>query len=121
MLKQRESFKPLTPAVYIQKKEVETYDGYKLIEPSLDPNKKPHELHLIKKIANFFGEPYWIRDAMKKLGFESKREKEWRVVYSVQPNTTQVNELLWLCKHLVKITPIKVNYFKFQLLKKNLI
>lgn len=105
VVKQRK-FPTLTPAVYVEKKEVETYDGYKLIEPLLDKDHKPHELHLIKKIANMEGEPKWVKRAMKKLGFEVTPRSEWKVVYNVKPNTPEINELLWLCKHLVRITAV---------------
>lgn len=104
-LKQRR-MQPLTPAVYIERQEVATNDGYRLID-DLDV-RPPHELHLIKKTSGVRGEPYWIRDALAELGFKSKRHNEWQVVYTIQPNTGRVNQLLWLCKHLVKVTPVKV-------------
>jgi hypothetical protein len=79
-----------------------------LVEPLLEAeNHKPHQLHLIKKIGGVKGEPWWVREALKKLGFNTVRQKEWTVVYNVQPNTAQVNNLLWLCKHLVRVTPVK--------------
>jgi hypothetical protein len=73
----------------------------------LDPNQKPHELHLIKKIGKLVGEPRWVKTAMAKLGFKTQMPKEWSVVYSIKPNITEINNLLWVCKHIVKITPIK--------------
>lgn len=109
-LKQRR-FQPPTPSVFIERKEVETNDGYRLVEPLIDPSQKPHELHLIKKVSGLKNEPYWVRDALAKLGFKTKKKDEWSVIYSVHPNTIRVNELLWLCKHLVKVTPIKVKTY----------
>lgn len=109
-LKQR-VFPHLTQAVYVQKEEVAQYDGFKLVEGMIDPNQKPHEFHLIKKIRKLKKEPFWVKNALAELGFKISKGKEWTVVYNVQPNTPRVNDLLWLCKHLVKITPIKVLLF----------
>ncbi len=105
--KQNKEWKPLTQEVFVQKQEVATRDGFKLVEPMLDPSQKPHELHLIKKTASIFGEPWWVRKALKTLGFSIIRAKEWEVVYNVQPNTAEINKCLWLCKHMVRVTPIK--------------
>ena len=44
---------------------------------------------------------------MSKLGFHTRINKEWKIVYTIKPNIKEINELLWLCKHMVKITPIK--------------
>lgn len=105
--KQEKQFPKLTQEIYVQRGEVATHDGYKLIEPVLEHSQPPHELHLIKKIGKLNGEPWWVREAMKKLGFSVvKGAKEWKTVYNVQPNTPEVNKQLWLCKHLVKVTPI---------------
>ena len=90
----------------MQDKEVKTNDGYSLIEPLVDKHKKPHELHLIKKIASVFGEPWWVRDALDKLGFDSRRNKEWQIVFNIQPNTIEVNKKIMLCKHMVKVLPV---------------
>lgn len=107
-LKQR-VFPKLTQEVFVQKEEVAQYDGYKLVEKLIDPNEKPHEFHLIKKIVKVRTQPHWVKKALVELGFEISKEKQWRVVYRIQPNTPRVNDLLWLCKHMVKVTPIKVN------------
>lgn len=107
-LRQKQAkFPKLTQQIYVQDKEVETYDGYKLVEPLIDKNQPPHELHLIKKVGKLVGEPWWVKDAMKKLGFKAYMSKEWDVVYNIRPNTTEVNKLLWYCKHVVKVIPIK--------------
>lgn len=107
-LKQRQ-FQPLTQAVYIQREEVAQYDGFKLVEGMIDKTKPAHELHLIKKIGGLRKQPHWVRKALAELGFNIKKKQEWDVVYSIQPNTTRVNDLLWLCKHMVKVSPIKVS------------
>ncbi len=100
-------FPKKTQQIYIQREEVKTSDGYALVEPLIDPNEPPHELHLIKKVTSLVGEPWWVKKAMKKLGFEYTIPKQWRVVYSIQPNTKEINDLLHLCKHVVKILPVK--------------
>ncbi|RNA04819.1 39S ribosomal mitochondrial [Brachionus plicatilis] len=106
-LKQKQyRFPKLTQQVYVQTEEVATYDGYKIVEPLIDPEQKPHELHLIKKTGKLIGEPWWVKDAMKKLGFKTYMTKEWDVVYNIRPNTPEVNKLLWYCKHVVKILPV---------------
>jgi hypothetical protein len=101
------NFPKHTQEVYIQKEEVKTYDSYTLIEPLFDPKEKPHELHLIKKIGKLVGEPKWVKTAMAKLGFQIRMNKEWKIVYVIKPNIKEINDLLWLCKHIVKIMPIK--------------
>jgi hypothetical protein len=100
--KQKEHPK-LTHKIYIETGEVKTYDNYGL----LNENHKPHELHLIRKIATIKGEPWWARKALVDLGFEKSRGNEWKTVHTIKPNTTAVNKAINLCKHLVKITPIK--------------
>ena len=72
----------------------------------IDRSVEPHKLHLIKKIKSLKGEPWWVRQSMVKLGFESKQKKEWITVTSIKPNTPEINNVLWLCKHCVKITPV---------------
>jgi hypothetical protein len=72
----------------------------------LDRSKKPHELHLIKKVASIFGEPWWVRSALAKLGFNSSRNSEWSIVFNIQPNTVEVNSTLYKVKHMVKVLPI---------------
>jgi hypothetical protein len=103
----QKKFPRLTQKIYVEDKEVKTKDGFSLIEPLLDANQTPHELHLIKKVAKLSGEPWWVRNAMRRLGFNTCIPREWRVVYSVRPNTTEVNAALALCKHMVKIVPVK--------------
>ena len=104
--KKQMKFPKLTQQIYVQNKEVKQNDGFALIEPSLDPERKAHELHLIKKTGSVRGEPWWVRKALQKLGFVSERAKEWQVTYTIQPNTSQVNNQIWLCKHLVKLLPV---------------
>lgn len=82
-------------------------DGYALVAPLIDHEAAPHELHLIKKTASVVGEPWWIKKALKDLGFKSHYKTEWAVTYTVQPNTVDVNNLLMQCKHMLKIVPIK--------------
>jgi hypothetical protein len=101
------NFPKHTQEIYIQKEEVKTYDNYTLVQPLIDPNERPHELHLIKKIGKLIGEPKWVKTAMIKLGFHIRMNKEWKIIYSIKPNIKEINDLLWLCKHIVKITPIK--------------
>jgi hypothetical protein len=105
LIKQR-SFPKLTSQIYIEKHEVKQYDGYSLVEPLIDTTKEPHKLHLIKKTKSIFGEPWWVRNALEKLGFHTKRNEEWKIVHSIKPNTPEINKLLWICKHCVKIKPI---------------
>ena len=100
-------FPKQTQQLYIQNKEVKQNDGYALVESLLDSNEKPHELHLIKKVGGLYGEPWWVRKAMKSLGFESNIRKEWKTTYTIRPNTSEVNDLLHLVKHIVKILPVK--------------
>jgi hypothetical protein len=100
-------FPQKTQEIYTQDKEVKTCDGFSLIEPLVDKNQKPHELHLIKKIGKLVGEPWWIKDAMVKLGFKAYMSREWTVIYNIQPNTVEVNKMLMLCKHVVKVLPVK--------------
>jgi hypothetical protein len=118
--KQNKQWKPLTQEVFVQKQEVATKDGYKLVEPMLDHTQKPHELHLIKKTGSIVGEPWWVRSALKTLGFTIIRFKEWDVVYNVQPNTAEINKSLWLCKHLVRVTPVKFKNGETQFSEKDL-
>jgi hypothetical protein len=107
LLQKQRKFPTLTAAVYIQNKEVPTHDGYRLIEPMLDESAKPHELHLVKKVGTIMHESWWVKGALKKLGFETDRKKQWQTVYSILPNTKEINDLLWMCKHLVRIVPVK--------------
>lgn len=104
--KQKKHFPRYTQEIYVQRKEVPEKNGYRLVEPLIDPNHKPHELHLIKKIKSLNGEPWWVRTALQQLGFSVAKKKEWSVVYSVQPNTAEINNLLWSCKHMVKVMPV---------------
>jgi hypothetical protein len=100
-------FPKLTQQIYIQPNEVKTYDGYALVEPLLQKSDEPpHELHLIKKVGKLIGEPWWIKNAMRQLGFNTYLTKEWQIIYNVKPNVPKINNYLWLCKHLVKIMPI---------------
>jgi hypothetical protein len=108
LLYKQSKFPKLTQKVFIQPNEVKTYDGYSLVEPMLQASDEPpHELHLIKKVGKLIGEPWWVKKAMRELGFKTFMTKEWQVIYNVQPNVPKINKCLWLCKHLVKITPIK--------------
>ena len=100
-------FPKRTQQIYIQRQEVKDSDGYALVEPLVDQNEQPHELHLIKKVAVLGGEPWWVKRAMKQLGFECHFHKQWDVTYSIRPNTKEINDLLYLCKHVVKILPVK--------------
>ena len=104
--KQRQ-FPKKTQQIYIQDQEVKQYDGYSIVEPLIAPDYKPHELHLIKKIHKLVGEPWWVKKSMVKLGFVSYMTVEWKVIYSIQPNTVEVNKLLNLCKHVIKVLPVK--------------
>jgi hypothetical protein len=104
--RKQHNFPQKTAKIYIQDKEVKTSDGYAIVEPLLSQNRKPHELHLIKKIASVFGEPFWVRDALDKLGFDSRRKNEWKIVFNIQPNTLEVNQTIMLCKHMVKVLPV---------------
>jgi hypothetical protein len=106
--KQRK-FPKLTNEIYIQKEEVPQYDGFKLVEPMIDKTKEPHKLHLIKKIRSIRGEPHFVKTALEKLGFNKKNKDEWKKVYTVKPNTPYYNDLLWTCKHMIKITPVELN------------
>ncbi len=125
MNKIQRTFPKLTSQVYIEREEVKQYDGYSLVEPLIDKSKEPHKLHLIKKIKSLKGEPWWVRESMIKLGFETKKKDEWSIVTSIKPNTPEINNLLWMCKHCIKITPINfkngvpnhsdVNYTKINL------
>jgi hypothetical protein len=99
-------FQGYTQQVLMQKKEVANYDGFKMVEPLIDNTKEPHKLHLIKKIRSLKGEPWWVRNAMQKLGFDIK--KEWTKTYSVRPNTPDINNLLWMCKHMIKLVPVSM-------------
>ncbi len=101
LLKKQVAFPKLTSQIYVQNEEVKQNDGFSLIEAA-----QPHQLHLIKKIKTVVGEPWWIKKALKDLGFKAYHSHEWDVVYKVQPNTTQVNKLLMQCKHMVKIVPV---------------
>ena len=102
----QDNFPKLTQQVYMEKEEVKQYDGFSLVEPLIDESKEPHKLHLIKKIKSVFGEPWWVREGLVKLGFVSKIGSEWSIVTSIKPNTPEINKILWLCKHCVKVTPI---------------
>ena len=92
----------------IEKEEVKQYDGYSLIDGMIDKSQAPHKLHLIKKIKELKGEPWWVKEAMSKLGFYTRRNNEWHITVSVKPNTQEINNIIWLCKHCVKITPINL-------------
>lgn len=107
LLTKQYKFPKLTSQIYVQKEEVKCYDGHAVIEPMLqsDPHK-PHELHLLKKIGSVKGEPWWVRNALYRLGFLTLKHLEWRKTYSVQPNTKEINDNIWLCKHLIRVTPI---------------
>ena len=105
--KKQEKFPKKTQQIYIEKKEVKTYDNYTIVEPLIDPSQKPHELHLVKKVKSLIGEPWWVKNSMRQLGFNSYMSKEWKIIYNIHPNTTEINNLLWVCKHVVKVTPIK--------------
>lgn len=105
--KKQYRFPKQTQQIYIQNKEVKQSDGYALVESLIDSKEKPHELHLIKKVAGLKGEPWWVRKAMKSLGFQSTLNKQWLTTYTIQPNTTEINNLLHLVKHIVKIMPVK--------------
>ena len=101
--KKQEKFPKKTQQIYIEKKEVKTYDNYTIVEPLIDPSQKPHELHLVKKVKSLIGEPWWVKNSMRQLGFNSYMNKEWKIIYNIHPNTTEINNLLWACKHVVKV------------------
>lgn len=108
LLEKHKRFPKLTTSIFVEKKEVKQYDNYSIVDKMIDTTKEPHKLHLIKKTKTIVGEPNWVRDALQKLGFFRSPKKEWRKIYSVKPNTPQINDLLWLCKHCVKVTPINM-------------
>lgn len=103
LIKKQRKFPKLTSQIYVQTEEVKQNDGFSLIES----DTPAHELHLIKKTRSVVGEPWWIKKALKTLGFNGHARNEWKVIYTIQPNTTEVNNMLMQCKHMFKILPVK--------------
>ena len=101
--KRQKEFPRATSQIFIPKHEVKCQDGFGLI----DKPEQPHELHLVKKIKEIRDEPWWVRLALKDLGFNASRSKQWDIVYRILPNTKEINETIWVCKHMVKVTPVK--------------
>jgi len=42
-----------------------------LIEPMIDRTKPPHKFHVVSKIQSTYGETYYVKEALEKLGFIS--------------------------------------------------
>lgn len=42
-----------------------------LIEPMIDRTKPPHKFHVVTKIQSTYGETYYVKEALTKLGFIS--------------------------------------------------
>jgi len=42
-----------------------------LIEPMIDTTKPPHKFHVVTKIQSTYGETYYVKEALEKLGFIS--------------------------------------------------
>jgi hypothetical protein len=42
-----------------------------LIEPMIDRTKPPHKFHVVTKIQSTYGETYYAKEALEKLGFIS--------------------------------------------------
>ena len=40
-----------------------------LIEPMIDRSKPPHKFHIVTKIQSTYGETYYVKEALAKLGF----------------------------------------------------
>jgi hypothetical protein len=40
-----------------------------LIEPMIDRTKPPHKFHVVTKIQSTYGETYYVKEALAKLGF----------------------------------------------------
>ena len=101
--KRQREFPSANSKIFIPNQEVKCQDGFGLI----DKPEQPHELHLVKKIKKIRDEPWWVRKALNELGFDVSRRYQWDVVYRIVPNTKEINDILWLCKHMVKVTPVK--------------
>jgi hypothetical protein len=46
-----------------------------LIEPMIDRTKPPHKFHVVTKIQSTYGETYYVKEALDKLGFISHGPK----------------------------------------------
>jgi hypothetical protein len=40
-----------------------------LIEPMIDRTKPPHKFHVVTKTQSIYGETYYVKEALAKLGF----------------------------------------------------
>ena len=109
-------------------KDVASHKWAKLIEEhnanktSSDEPKEPHEIHIVHKSATLYGRPYWEKDVMKKLGFQTRvsimiLHLDRRVFVLIVllfgkvskvlvRNTPYWNDLLREVKHLVRIQPL---------------
>lgn len=69
----------------------------------VDPPFEPSKLLLVKQVKSFFGRPWWEKQIIRGLGFESQTNDP-----VIVKNTPEICVLLWKVKHLVKILPIKL-------------
>ena len=46
-----------------------------LIEPMIDRSKPPHKFHVVTKLRATYGETYYVKEALEKLGFINSGRK----------------------------------------------
>jgi len=71
----------------------------------VDPDIKPAKLFMVQRIKSLWGQPYWVRDVITKFKLDTDQLDK-----AVIKNTPHNNKLLWIVKHIVKITPITFPY-----------
>ncbi|CAF1978208.1 unnamed protein product [Rotaria magnacalcarata] len=77
-----------------------------LIEPMIDRTQPPHKFHVVTKLRSTYGETYYVKEALEKLGFISHGRKQWNVLTVIVKNVPSVNKHLYVCKHMVQIKPL---------------
>lgn len=70
-------------------------------QPVPDPPVTASPLHRVQCIQLMRGQPYWVREALTKLGLEDKLSSSTVVI-----NSAENNALLYIVKHVVRIDPV---------------
>ncbi|XP_015179203.1 PREDICTED: 39S ribosomal protein L30, mitochondrial [Polistes dominula] len=68
-----------------------------------DPPIVPSKLLMVTLVKPFAGNPYWEKNVLKQLGIQERGR-----VPVIVKNIPEICSMLWVVKHLVKITPIKL-------------
>ncbi|KAI3379544.1 hypothetical protein SNEBB_004423 [Seison nebaliae] len=95
---------------FLKMREIKSHDGTS--SPLSGEKTEIHAFHLVRRVKQMHGEPWWVKDSMSVLGWDHKTERRMKRLefksltnFQVIPNTPEMNRHLWMCKHLLDIQP----------------